>query len=944
MKIKWMLGLAMFCGMVTFTATNQAFASENEVWNQEKYSDYQKNYINMQSAKEHIVIDGISSLTNKNTSNVKNENNSEYLLTDETGFAEWDFEVGESGLYNIIVNYQTVPSKGDTAERILYIDGDIPFAEASNLKFSRIYVDEGEIKQDKLGNDIRPKQIEKFTGKSIYLRDSLGYVSEPLEFYIEKGRHTLRLESVKEAMGIKSIELVPVQRIPTYDEIKILYGEKGYTKAESKVKIEAELPYEKSDPTIYPLYDRGSPNMSPCSTSVIKFNEIGREKWQDPGAWLSWKINVPEDGLYKIAVRYKQDTLNGIFVSRELRIDGEVPFEEAKNIRFNSRDGWTVQALGNDDEDFQFYLTKGEHELAMEVTLGDLSKIMLQIEESILLLNEVYRNILMITGPTPDVFRDYNFEQMIPDSIKVIGEQAEILKRLSKEMNDIVGGKGKQMVVVDRIVFDLDAMYKNPELISNKLKSFKDNTGALATWIYEAKKQALELDWISIDNPDAKLPKSEAGFLGLIWHNIKLFFSTFGTDYYEVNSDVVGESDKNIVVWVGTGSLGGRDQAQILRQMVDDSFSPQTGINVDVKLVTGGTLLSATLAGTGPDIALQVGGSDPVNYAIRNAVVDLSKFPGFDEITSEFNPNALIPYTLQGGVYALPETYSFNMLFVRTDILDGLGLQIPKTWDDFYTIIPELQKRNMNVGIPAGSNAFGIYSMFLLQQGYEIYDLKDFKTHFDEKNYIFTFKKMTEFFTNYKLPVDYDFANRFRTGEMPIAITDYTQYNQLSIFAPEIRGRWIMTDVPGTVREDGTIDNTSIASGSACIMMKSSKNKDASWEFMKWWTGREASLRFARELESLMGQSARYNTANKYALEHIPWSHTEYENIARQWDKTKTIPEIPGGYITPRYIDFAFKAIVGDKKEDPGEQLLKYNKEIVDEIERKVTEFNLKNN
>lgn len=40
-------------------------------------------------------------------------------------------------------------------------------------------------------------------------------------------------------------------------------------------------------------------------------------------------------------------------------------------------------------------------------------------------------------------------------------------------------------------------------------------------------------------------------------------------------------------------------------------------------------LLKATLAGIGPDVALNVDSSLPVNYALRNAVYDLTNFDDF---------------------------------------------------------------------------------------------------------------------------------------------------------------------------------------------------------------------------------------------------------------------------------------------------------------------------
>ncbi len=40
------------------------------------------------------------------------------------------------------------------------------------------------------------------------------------------------------------------------------------------------------------------------------------------------------------------------------------------------------------------------------------------------------------------------------------------------------------------------------------------------------------------------------------------------------------------------------------------------------------------------------------------------------------------------------------MLFYRQDVLDELGLQVPKTWDDLIALLPTIQGNNLSVGIP----------------------------------------------------------------------------------------------------------------------------------------------------------------------------------------------------------------------------------------------------
>ena len=60
----------------------------------------------------------------------------------------------------------------------------------------------------------------------------------------------------------------------------------------------------------------------------------------------------------------------------------------------------------------------------------------------------------------------------------------------------------------------------------------------------------------------------------------------------------------------------------------------------------------------------------------------------------------------------------------------------------------------------------------------------------DTDEAINAFKEFTEYYTDYKLDKEFDPINRFRTGEMPLIISDYTTYNILQVSAPEIRGLW----------------------------------------------------------------------------------------------------------------------------------------------------------
>jgi hypothetical protein len=201
---------------------------------------------------------------------------------------------------------------------------------------------------------------------------------------------------------------------------------------------------------------------------------------------------------------------------------------------------------------------------------------------------------------------------------------------------------------------------------------------------------------------------------------------------------------------------------------------------------------------------------------------------------------------------------------------------------------------------------------------------------------------MVNMFTKYSFPYSYDAANRFRTGEMPIVIADYTGlYNQLKVFATEIDGLWAMVPVPGILQEDGTINNCAISGVSATIQVSGGRgNLDDAWQYMKWFTGDECQANYANEMVALLGPSAKYATANIKALESLPWTTEEYARIKVQFDNLASVPNYPGSYIIGRYTDFAFMAAYNDG-EDPAQALLGHIYTINKEITRKRLEFGL---
>jgi ABC-type glycerol-3-phosphate transport system substrate-binding protein len=904
------------------------------------YTEYLSGHSGAARPSASVEVDIYALSDSVNAATLDNVDGSKALQAGDNGFVEWNVNVAEEGLYNIYIEYYPLKSRGVDIERRVLINGEMPFAGADTIMLARVWTDSEALKQDNRGNDIRPSQAEAPRWEAAYFKDTMGYVTEPYQFFFKQGDNTLRLEAVNEPVAIRKLVLQNRKEPPAYQELLLDAASRFGNAPEGYINvIEGESAARRSSPTLFASYDRSSPGTLPYSIENTKINMTGGLQWRIAGQWIEWDIEVPADGLYHITLKNRQNYNRGNVSVRRLQIDGETPFREAEEVDLKFTSDWNMLTLSDEasGEPYKFPLTQGRHTLRLEITLGGMGEILSEAEQIVNRLTASYRKLLVLIGTTPDANRDYQVDKVYPDVMQYFADEIIVLDNFVKKVEAYTGQRGDQIASAVTLSRKLDTFIKKPERIPRSLTGFKMDIGALAAFILRMSESPLDIDSIVVSAPGAALPKFNNGFFARLSHEFNAFITSFLTDYSSIGN-VYDNDTEPLDVWM----LSGRDQSQSLKAIIDESFTPQYGISVNIRLIAPNVLLPSVVAGTGPDVALQVPGGEPVNYALRGSAVDLTAMPGFEEVKSEFFDSSFVPFKFDGGIYGLPETQGFPVLFYREDILTELEVEVPETWEDIIKILPVLQKNNMDFGLATDDvlNMYGMFLNMLYQRGGTVYNDAGSVSLLDTNLSVETFDFLTTMYTHYKLPKIYAFADRFRTGEMPVGVSDYSLFNQLSVSAPEIRGLWNFTLLPGFEDENGNIDHSSTGGGTCSMLLPDAENKDDAWTFLKWWIGADTQARYGRELEAIIGAAARYNTANVKAFEQLAWASDQRDVILEQWQWVVGTPEVPGGYYTSRHTLNALRRVMNNN-EEPRETLLDYTRTINDELEKKRKEFGL---
>lgn len=850
---------------------------------------------------------------------------------------EFNINVENDGLYAIGMSYKALDMDMDDIIIGLKIDGEYLFANMEKLAFPRMWCDSDGVNADAYGNEYVPEQVLYNDYYYYEVYDDALEATEKFMVNLTAGEHKISIIPQKGKCQVEYFKFAATASSKKYEAPK---NESEFYNGDPIV-IEGEDAIIKTSYFLVGNSERGTLDVTPNNIEKRLINYIGNN-WSQVGDTIVWETPELEAGYYQLGFSYRQNAVIGAKSYRTLKIDGVSPFLEAENMGFKYGDNWQKSVFGYDadgeekngkETPYLIYIPEGKHKISLTVTASDMSIVRTKLTQAVAEMGDLYVDMTKITGETVDIYRDYDLFKQISDMLPRLENIKALLQDSANTLLEITGEKtGSNYSVIMNMLQTVNQMLDNKYEAHRYKSTYYTNYCSVSSVLMDLRSMPLQVDKMVLFAPNTEAFKKST-FFEKIAFSTKRFFWSFVDDYSQ--DTIVGdeEDDGSLTIWVNWG----RDQAQVLQALIERKFTPKTGIKVNIKLVNA-TIIQAVLSGKGPDCVLQQARTEPVNLAMRDVLYDLTEFNDYEEVLNRFQTGADIPYWYKDGLYGLPDTQSFYVMFYRKDILAEYGIDVPETWEDFDLSCKLLMRNNMNVCMPASTSLDSLFPTLLLQNGLNLYSDDGKSTNMLTSDSAEIFEQWTNYYTKLKVPISMDFYNRFRTGTTPLGISAYTLYTTLKVAAPEIDGLWGFAPIPGTVLEDGSVSHLSAGTGTACSILKMTKNPEAAWEFLKWWTEADTQLQYSNDVETILGPSGRVAVANKQALESLSWDEGALEALVEARSQVTEIPEYPGSYYVQRAIYQAYWNVVSNGK-NTKDMMMKFGTEANNEIARKWKQY-----
>lgn len=862
-------------------------------------------------------------LTNGNYGDATNKDVVEAELDDVLTFK---VNAPADGLYNVGLEYLSGEEASILVPEVeVLLNGELPFYEAKRQIFEDLWMDDKPA-YDRYENEIVGVPNKCMVWQTKFVSDASYRYSTPLKLQLKKGENILTVKVTEGKLIFGDIVLDKDEEVPAY-----VAGKKAEGNAKVIV-IQGERPFRRNDSSIRPACEYDC-DLDPYDYSKKTLNIMDAASYNDAGMTMTYQIKVEKAGYYYFAFNYRQDKKVDMPVFVDIKVDGKIPNKELVSYAFDYMKSFeTVTLMDSSDKKMAIYLEEGTHTISTTLSNDNLRSALETVDVVMSEIKDLSLEITKVAGSAQDKWRDIKIKDYVPDIeermdrwIESLKEQYKILASYSTEEEDIgaLTGLDKAISKLEELNEDVDEI---PGRVAELSTSSSSATAFLANFITDITANNISFDRIYLYQEGSDELPGKANIFVKIWESIKRFFSSFTSQAYSTDN----VDQKHLQVWINRP----RQYLEIIQSLVDEKFTPQTGIEVDLCIMPDAQkLILSNAAGTAPDVAQAINYDQPFEFALRGAAVDMTKFDDYKEVFGQFEEGLLVPYVYDDtedgkdtpGIYGIPETFYFYVMFYRTDIMDKLGIKIPQTWEEVTEILPELKNRGLDFFYfsegTTGTRTLAMTTPFFYQYGASLYnDVCTGETTVNSEKGVEAFTALTELFTIYDLPTGVgSFYQSFRNGDMPIGVSDYFMYSMLINAAPEIENSWEITLVPGVEDENGVIQRQTAGAAQASLIMDNGNTtkialkdggemdrQQAAWEYLKWWMSTDIQVEFGNILQTTYGKEFIWNTANTEAFSKLPWDSTDKKIILESMENIQESPRVPATYMVEREISNAY--------------------------------------
>lgn len=869
-------------------------------------------------------------------------------LSKEESFT-YTVKIEKSGLYYLSLDYFYDYDFTANPTIDILINGNIEYNESEDLNLSVIWDSverEEENKYNRYNDELLPYSVPKKIWYHSSLTDCFSEDTNKAVFYLEDGVNTVTIVSHQDNFKLGSLYIDKEEKLKNYKNYIEQYTDITYTN--SNIVIQGESFTSKNDIEIKAGFYK-SYKMTPKSFKSQVLNTISGGSMGRSGTSVTYSFEVPEDGLYQLSFKYKQNTLAGLAVGKSIYIDDKIPFEELEDYLFPYTKSWVNYTLNDNKNPYKFYLTKGNHTITIKSTASHTVDAIDELYKVMDAINSIGITINTITGSSSNTQITWKITDYLPTLEDELNDYADTLETIYDYINSLNPSTKEASEVSTLIVAakQLRRLSKHPNKIQNKLAELSEGSGSayqlIGTAIGYLINQSMDFDYFVFSNDSYKMDKPNGNIFGRLWFGLESFIYSFFDKRYNIENNLGMDT---IDVLISASSL----YTNIIQELVDDEFTRNTGIKVRINILSNTqSLILNNATGNNPDLVLELDSWLPYTYALRGMLANLKEMKDFDQVTKDIYSSNFTPLIYENGVYGIPETQGMQLLFYRSDILNALGLTAPSTWDEVLKMLPTLQSYQMNFYHPLGADSaykgFGVTSQFFYLFGSEMYTENGFDSNLSNESSVEAIQYMTDLFNIYNLPQQVSsFFEHFRSGTLPIGIGSVDLYLQLKYACPELSGQWGVLPIPGFLSEEtNEVERWTTTYGKCSIMLESSIKKEKAWEFLKWWHQASTQLEYVQTIKMNLGERYLIVPANMETLMASPWDLEIKQEVvsAAKWSRIPAIT--PGSYIVEREISNIWNSCVIDKKPVRvaiNQSIPKINRE----LHRKFEEFNyLKN-